>query len=118
MSIAYVPEQSFTGAAVPLELTARVRLIGGAAHRNPPWNAAAHRPLVPYTSTPGLLLRDWVQPTVKPFPSLALAVPAEPIVGTQPSEFVFAVQYTSGGITEYSSSPIQVPQMFVPWAYS
>src|SRR6185295_17343235 len=46
MSIVNTPLQSFTGGAVPPELTEGVRLIGVFVHSVPPWYTVAERPLV------------------------------------------------------------------------
>ena len=79
---------------MPPEFIGTERLSGVATQRRPPTNGAAARPALEYRYRPGLLLITLVAETVKPEPDVALAIPLEPMDGVQPSELIFAVQYT------------------------
>jgi hypothetical protein len=98
MSIVYTPLQSLVGAGLPPEFDPAVRLIGPLTHSVPPWKGVVAGPLMPYSISPDLLLRMFEQLTVKPLPALALEAPLKPMVGVQPKELSFAVQYVVGAL--------------------
>ena len=80
--------------ALPPELVFVVRIVGEATHSVPPWKGTFCG-WTPKKSRPNFWLSVFVHVTVK-LPALFDGwLPLVPIEGTQPSEFVLPVQYTS-----------------------
>jgi hypothetical protein len=68
---------------------------GFATHSVPPWNGV-NADVVPYTSRPYFWLITFTAPIVNGAPDPRLGAPVVVIAGTQPCEFVLAVQYVCG----------------------